>query len=376
MANIAYIVNSDWYFKLHWVERAQSLLKKGHNIILITSFENDKSKLFFNSLGISCFEVDFRRCSLNPLKELLTLFQIFKVFFKFKIDLLNCITIKPNIYTGILNLFFGKKISFYLPGLGITFSSKKYKFLNWIIKNIYILIGKNRKSIFIFENTRDRAYFINSKICKKEKTFILRGAGVDIDKYDFMETPFSSKSVLFAGRLLKTKGLPILVEAFSYIRSLGRFDISLNVAGIIDKDSKDSISLELIKQWESEGLIKYLGRSFDMPTLIKENSIVSLPSVYGEGVPRILIEAASSGRAIITSNISGCKDICLNNINGILLEDLHPKTLAFEIISLLDDYERLNSFGVAGRELVEEKFSNSLILAKYEFLISKLLKEK
>jgi len=279
-------------------------------------------------------------------------------------DLIHCVTIKPNIYTGLINRFFIKKpIIYSITGLGAVFSSSSLKFV--IIKRIITLFYKNisvHYSRFIFENSEDCSLFQDLAIIKNGNGIVIKGAGIDLNRFTSSPLP-CDQSILFAARLLKEKGLQCLIEAKTILVKRG-CEFTLNVAGIIDNDVSSAISIRQIEIWAKNGDINWLGNVKDMPSLIKKNDIVCLPTTYGEGVPRILIEAASCQRAIVTTDVAGCREIVSHGFNGLLAIPADAISLANCLQELLDNKDKLRKFGINGRKKVETEFSQEMVFEK------------
>ncbi len=191
---------------------------------------------------------------------------------------------------------------------------------------------------------------------------MIKGAGIDLARFSPSLAPLN-KNVLFGARLLKEKGLECLVRAKRELEKQG-LSFTLNIAGIIDNDVSSAIPLSQVTDWASSRDINWLGNVQDMPKLIKENDIVCLPTTYGEGVPRILIEAASCQRAIITTDVVGCREIVSHNVNGLLARPGDVVSLASCLRTLLESDDKTLEFGVQGRKKVEEEFSQEMVFEK------------
>nr|WP_265414374.1 glycosyltransferase family 4 protein [Photobacterium leiognathi] len=368
---VVFIINVDWYFKLHWLERAIFLKNNGYDISLITNFTSSEIKDNLIKLGITCYQCQIKRKSINPVSELNTIFQIQKILSIIDPDIIHAITVKPNLYAGLNNIFLGKKIIYSITGLGAVFSSSRIRFK--IIKNLVIYIYRlisNNKSIFIFENDSDFRIFKDEGVLI-DNGVVIHGAGVDTEKY-FYKKPNYNRNILFASRLLKDKGLDTLLDALEILK---KKDIRciLNVAGIIDSDVTSAIPIKDLLELEKANKIKWIGTEKDMVSLIHKNDIVCLPTRYGEGIPRILIEAASCGRAIIGTDVSGCNDIIDNNYNGFLVPINNAKDLADKLIFLLENSNLLREFGANGRCKVLRQFDQNIVLEKTISIYKRLI---
>ncbi|MEZ8313899.1 glycosyltransferase family 4 protein [Vibrio splendidus] len=361
---LVYVINVDWYFRLHWLERAEYFQSLGFDIHIVSSFSNDAIKNELESKGFICHQLSVKRKSVNLLREIGSIFRLKRILDEIEPELIHCVTIKPNIYAGLLNrLFFNKPIIYSVTGLGAVFSSNSIKFniLRCIITTLYKSISSSQAR-FIFENNEDYQLFDEIGVLKYENGRVVKGAGIDLARFSPSMSPLN-KNVLFGARLLNEKGLACLVEAKQILESQG-VEFTLNVAGIIDSDVSSAIPLSQVEAWASSGDINWLGNVQNMPKLIKENDIVCLPTTYGEGVPRILIEAASCQRAIITTDVVGCREIVSHNVNGLLAQPGDAISLANCLRALLENDEKTLEFGVRGRQKVETEFSQEMVFEK------------
>ncbi|MEZ8150928.1 glycosyltransferase family 4 protein [Vibrio splendidus] len=361
---LVYVINVDWYFRLHWLERAEYFQSLGFDIHIVSSFSNDEIKNELASKGFICHQLSVKRKSVNLFREVVSVYSLKKILDEIEPELIHCVTIKPNIYMGLLNrVFFHKPIIYSVTGLGAVFSSNSIKFnlLKYIITTLYKCISIS-KSRFIFENGEDYKLFDEIGVLKYENGRVVKGAGIDLARFSPSMSPLN-KNVLFGARLLNEKGLACLVEAKQILESQG-VEFTLNVAGIIDSDVSSAIPLSQVEAWASSGDINWLGNVQNMPKLIKENDIVCLPTTYGEGVPRILIEAASCQRAIITTDVVGCREIVSHNVNGLLAQPGDAISLANCLRALLENDEKTLEFGVRGRQKVETEFSQEMVFEK------------
>ncbi|WP_299685911.1 glycosyltransferase family 4 protein [uncultured Vibrio sp.] len=361
---LVFVINVDWYFKLHWLDRAKYFQSLGYDIHIITSFTDDKILNELSSEGINCYKIDLSRKSLNIVREFRTTMKIKNVLSEIKPDIIHCITIKPNIYVGVINrLILKKKIVYSITGLGSVFSSNKNKFkiIKKFVISLYRFVSINH-SKFIFENSEDYDLFKNNNILKYSNGVVIKGAGIDLSLFEkSRHTP--CLSILFAARLLEDKGLRILIKACQQLRKEG-IPIRLQVAGIIDLDVTSAIPMKEINQWNDNGDIEWLGNIKDMPKLIKSSHIICLPTMYGEGVPRILIEAASCQRPIVTTDVPGCRELVEHNITGLLSKPGDLESLKNCIRTIILNDEKAYSIAYNARKKVEVEFSQEIVFRK------------
>jgi len=369
MSNIKllYIINVDWYFLLHWTDRAIAAKNAGYEVHIAMTITDKKNVTALEDLGFYVHDILIVRHSINPLKELKAFLAINKLINKINPDIVHSATIKPNIYAGTTCRLNSTPCVSAITGLGTTFSNGKEAgtTLIWkIVKQLYKISFGGKKSKVIFENTDDLNTMVTAKTIKKDQAIHIHGAGVSTSHFHLTEPPASPPiKLLFAARLLKNKGLHPLVNVTKKLR-LDGYDIQLLVAGIIDNEARDTISINQLEQWHEQKNIQWLGQIDDMFSLISSVHIICLPTRYGEGVPRILIEGAACGRPLVATDVQGCREIILHGESGFLVPPDSENELAMALIKLINDPKARESMGKKGRELVENLYSSDIVIEK------------
>lgn len=366
---ILFVVHVDYYFCMHWLDRARAVKRMGYDVHILTTVTSEKHLEILNSFDFTVHDLKMDRLSVNIIAEVVAIYRMYKFFTKINPDLVNLITIKPVIYGGIILRLLRKKTISSLAGLGFI-SRPSGRFFSLVSLVRYLL----RLSIFgsaVLENESDKKYI--NKIKPKVEAITINGAGVDLSKFSYTECPKGKRiKILFASRLLWAKGLGRLVKACDKLKEDGAL-IDLHVAGLPDHGSKDEIPNEKIRQWESRGSIIWHGHVEAMPELISQVDVVCLPTTYGEGVPRILIEAAACGRPIVATDTPGCNDIVQHDITGYLYSPFQEGGLYSCLNQMIQSRESFDKFGRAARRHVEHKFSNEVVIEKWSKLYKKLL---
>ncbi|PSU34112.1 glycosyltransferase family 4 protein [Photobacterium phosphoreum] len=375
MKKLLFVINADWYFNLHWKERAINAVKNGYNVFIAMPSCSEKLKYELESDGIVVYLYHLDRTSLGILGEVRSIINLNKVINKVSPDIIHSVTIKPNLYCTILTRIKKIQLVSTYAGLGTLkiSNSIKYRLSRSVIFNIIKLFSKSKNITALFENNEDLEYFKVNGIYSECQLVRVFGAGVNLDSYPYVAPVKNRKiKVLFASRLLKDKGLDVLVSAVRELK-LKKIPIELCVAGIFDFDSPLSFTEEEIKKYSNNGDILWLGQCSNMAKLISQCDIVALPTMYGEGVPRILIEACAIGRPIITTPLGGCKDICIDNVNGFIVEPNDINTIIIALNKLCESHNLIEKFGLKGRELVTNNFSNESVFLQNLFIYKKLL---
>ncbi len=344
---------------------------KGFEVHIATKFS--KYKNYLNNLGLITHDLPIERSSLSIISNLITFSKIYQLLRIVKPNLIHLITIKPVLF-GCINSYFFKKISIVcsVSGLGFIFSDKGLFsfFRRQFISYLYKLSFRKRNLIVIFQNKNDKQTLLKITNLKEKDSRIIDGSGVDLNKFAVNHNSQKPPIVLFAGRLLVSKGILDFIESSKYLNNI-RFVIS----GEFDRENPDCINSRLIERFQSEGLIEYWGYSDNMVDIINQSSIVVLPSYYGEGLPKILIEAAACGKPVITTDHPGCRDAIINNVSGLLIPIKSPISIANAINKIISDKKLLKSMGREARLLAEKKFSIDSVISEHIYIYNNLIKE-
>ncbi|MFL0796702.1 MAG: glycosyltransferase family 4 protein [Cellvibrionaceae bacterium] len=362
---LLFVINADWYFKLHWLARAEAARAEGYNVHICTGVSDEKIPDFLEGRGFAVHPIEINRKTLSPLINISALLAIRKVIKAVQPTLVHSITVKPNLFAGLVCGLSKTPLVMSVTGLGRSFSGSHFsdRLARFVITKTYRFICKHRNVRVIFENGDDLSVFKNQSISTPDKLVLIPGAGVDLEEYAYQpEGAQSTLKILFAARMLWDKGLPDVISAVKKLREKG-VDVELKVAGILDYDNSAAIPEGKILEWHKCGDIFWLGQQDDMVSLIADSSVVVLPTTYGEGVPRVLIEAAAVGRPLIATDVAGCRDIVEDGKNGFLVRCNQPDAIAVSLEKLLNPELRREQ-GKAGRVLVEGKFAQPKVIEK------------
>ncbi|MGE4519498.1 MAG: glycosyltransferase family 4 protein [Desulfobacteraceae bacterium] len=374
MKKIIYFVSEDWYFCSHRLPIARAAKKSGFEVVVVTNV--DKHEKIITSEGFRLIPIKLNRRGKNPLKELNIIFNLIRIFKKEKPDIVHNVALKPVIYGSVAAFFSPKSyVVNALAGLGYIFSGNNFfsSFSRSVFIGIYKLIFFNKKTIGLFQNPEDKNIFISKKILPKERTELIKGSGVDVKQYEHKEDSEETyMKILIASRMLWSKGIGDLIKA-SHILAQKKIKFKTIIVGKPDTCNPDSIPLEKLEEWSKLPYVEYLGYQSQMHKIIKNSNIIALPTTYGEGVPKFLIEAASSGRPIVTNNEPGCKEIVKNGVNGFLVPAKNIEKLADALELLILNRDLRLKFGKAGRKIVENEFSEEIVIEKTLNLYKSLL---
>lgn len=349
---LLFVVNVDWFFISHRLPIALAAQRQGYKVHIATGITSHTMNL--EDCGFTVHPLRLERGATNLFLVLRTFLEIYFVIKKVNPDLIHFITIKPILLGGIASHFFKHKgLVFSVSGLGYIFSSDgiKSKLRQFATSCLYWFALRHIFIKVIFQNKHDLRTVSNIVKLKSSEYALIPGSGVDLDKYSPALIPKGLPIVLFAARLLSSKGIYEFAEASTMV-SGARFVI----AGQFDTDNRECLKPHELQQWVQSGSIEYWGFSDSAAELINQSSIVVLPSYYGEGLPKILIEAAACAKPVITTDHPGCRDAIEPGISGLLVPVRDANALATAIKKLLDDPDLCKSMGLAGRALAERKF--------------------
>lgn len=369
---ILFVVNVDWFFLSHRLPIALAAKEAGAEVVIAAGDTGKGGEI--RKHGLSFIPVPISRKRTNPFAETWTLFSLVRLYRRVKPDLIHHVSIKPVIYGSIAaRVLRNVPIVNAIPGLGFVFSSPKAsRVLRSIVKLAYRRALSYPNSRTIFQNADDMHYCIGEGLIQEERAVLIKGSGVNCDLFRPTPIPFGPPVVLLASRMLWDKGVGDFVEAARLLRH-SHPEVRFVLVGPIDEESHASIPLATLKGWIDEGTIEWWGQSEDMPHVLSQAHIVVLPSFYGEGLPKVLLEAAASARPIIATDIPGCREIVRHGINGFLISPRDVRALADAISKLLSLPELARRMGQAGRAIAEEEFAEGIVAAQTLELYHELL---
>lgn len=361
---ILYVINVDWFFLSHRLPIALEMQKKGYEVHLALKITSKLQEL--KSHGFIVHDINFARKGTNIFSEIRVLYKLLLLVKKIKPTLCHLVTAKGIVFGGLVCKFLEIPCVAAFSGLGNIFSSNSFsiKILRPLILIIYKFIFSREDVAAIFQNKEDLEQLESLDIFSNKNIYLIKGSGIDLDKFSFNPELNIIPRVILVSRLLKQKGIIEFLKAASEVLSKG-YKVNFIVYGEIDKDNLDSISQKDIDDWSKVSGINFAGFRDDINQILSESHILVLPSYYGEGLPKTLIEGASSGRAIITTDHAGCRDAIIPNKTGLLVPIKTVTELAQAITYLLDNSDLRREFGKEGRKYAEQEFSIEKVILKH-----------
>lgn len=372
MKKALFLVNVDWFFLSHRLPIAQKALEQGYQVHIATKITTKQAELEAN--GFIIHPLPLARGKSSLLNEVHSFFAILKVFTSVKPAIIHLVTIKPVLYGGIAARLSGtNNIVAAISGLGYIFTTtgKMAYVKRWLVSSIYRLALRHDNIKVIFQNHDDQAVLSKATGLTQQQTLIIPGSGVNLDKFTYTQEIESTPIVIMVSRLLSDKGVHEFVDAAREIRQRG-IQAKFQLVGEPDPDNPASISDSDMEHWHQQQNVEILGQRNDIAALFSQAHLVVLPS-YREGFPKVLIEAAACGRAIVTTDVPGCRDAIIPEMTGCLVPPKDASALANAIERLILDPNLRRRMGKAGRELAEKKYAIEHVVETHLNLYQELL---
>ena len=361
MTKVILAANTDWYLYNFRLSLAIFLREKGLDVVLVSPA--GKYSPVFEEKGFRWVTWDVGRQSMTPWKEIPAFGRLAQIYWREQADLIHHHTIKSVLYGSLVARALGQaNVVNSITGRGYVFLGKGFKagLLRNFVKTFYRLSLNHPNFAAIFENDADRQYFIEQKLIPIERTWLIPGVGVDPQRFVPSKEPTGPPVIFLVGRLLWDKGVGVLVQAARRLQQRNR-QARIVLVGEPDPGNPASIDTTTLQGWVEEGIIEWWGWKPDMSKVYPQCHIVAAPTMYGEGVPTVLLEAAACGRPLVTTNMPGCRDAVIDAYNGLLVPPDNPIALADALDRLVSDKALRGRMGAAGRQLILEKFTTSHI---------------
>ncbi|WP_419204783.1 glycosyltransferase family 4 protein [Bordetella trematum] len=370
---LLFVVNNPAFFLSHRVALATAAQAEGYDVHVATMDGPAVARI--QALGMVHHPIPMSRSGKRPLQELGTLWALYRLFRRLKPDLVHLVTIKPVLYGGIAARLAR------VPGMVAAISGLGYIFMaeGWlarpvrsVVVRLYRLALGHRNSRVIFQNRNDRDVLERLGAVRPGQVEMIRGSGVDLTQFRATPAPPTPPVVaLMVARLLRDKGVDEFIAAATLLRQQG-LQVVLRLAGGIDPGNPTSVSAETLQAWQQAGTVELLGECEDVASLYAQAHIAVLPS-YREGLPKSLIEAAACGRAVVATDVPGCRDAIEPGQTGLLVPARDAVALAAAIARLAVDDGLRERMGQAARELAEREFSLQDVCRRHLDIYASLL---
>lgn len=359
---LLYLVSEDWYFVSHRIALARAAQEAGFEVSVATRVQRHGDMI--RDAGLKLIPIAFDRSGMRPLRELSSISSLLSVYRSVAPDIVHNVAVKPVLYGSLAARHVGAKgVINALMGLGWVFSSDsaKARLLRPAVSTAlrFALSPSNTRTIV--QNAEDAALLADRRLTSPASIRLIRGSGVDPRQYSTEPPPAGDPLVVLPARLLVAKGVREFMQAASILREEGvaaRFAL----VGEPDIANPATASRDEIEHYVRRGAIEYWGWRRDMPQVFGAASIVCLPTFYGEGLPKSLLEAAASARAIVATDVPGCREIVRQGQNGWLVPARNVTALVAALRNALSQPDLCARYGAAGRRMVENEFSLDTVI--------------
>ncbi len=358
------LVNESEYFLSHRANVARAAVADGFEVHVVTRLTHQPWEI--QRHGVHVHHVEFPRAIRNPVVELRTVARLRSLYRAIQPDVVHHFSAKAvllgslaarslklphvvNTFTGLGSAFCGSGLR--AMALRVTASCcirQLLKPLSWRVT---------------FQNQEDLRQLVAAGLVRTSACELIRGSGVDPAVYRPASEPVGPPTVMLASRMIRPKGVGEFVEAARLLRQTD-IDARFVLVGDSDPQNPHAVPASQLRQWDREGVVQWWGRCRHMPEAIRRASVIVLPTYYGEGLPKILLEAAACGKPIVTTDVRGCRDIVRNGTNGLLVPPRDVQSLTSAMWRLIDQPALRQRMGRAGRALVLREFTAQQVADK------------
>lgn len=370
---VLFTFSDDRFFWSHRLSVARAALRSGYEVVIATGVYAFGQQI--QDEGFRLIPLQLIRKNRSLLTELRAIRQLRRVYREERPDIVHQVAIKAVLFGSVAGLRVNPmRVVNALTGLGylVASSSAKAAFLRAIIWRAFRFLLNDADKRVLVENQDDRDLVIHNLKIPPDRVIVTRGSGVDIEAFQPTPEPANPSVVVLASRMLWIKGIKEFVEAAQMLRARG-VSARFVLAGDSDFNNPSCVPREQLLEWQKSGIVEWWGHQQDMPSVFRQASFICLPSHGGEGVPKVLMEAAACGRAIVTTNVPGCREIVQDGVNGLVVPPEDAASLTAALEKLLHDPEARRQMGARSRQKAVEEFSEEAVIRQTLVLYRDLL---
>lgn len=371
-----FIVNDSWFFKSHRLPLAQKLILEGYSVHLVS--RSDHTVRDLESFGIKCHKWLIKPRSTSPISELISFLSLVYHVLRIRPQCIHLVTIKPVLYGGIIaRIFQIYAVVYSVSGLGSIYRSDSFKsrIISKLLRRFHRFALCHPNSVILFQNPDDQKRLIKDLSLNNSSTTIIRGSGVDLNRYKVTSEPKGQLIVVMATRILRDKGVAEFIEAADIVANSCNNTKFILAGELSAQGNPGAFSEEEFHELVEGSSVLYKGKCDDIAQLFSSAAIVVLPS-YHEGLPKVLCEAAACGRPVVTTDVPGCAFAIEPNKTGLLVKKGDSSDLAQTILNLLRDDSLRRSMGKQGRILAEKEFSIDSVVEKHYSIYKELINSR
>lgn len=368
---LLFVCNQAAYFLRHWRGRAEAAARAGLDVTVALPETPDVEP---PPLRFITYPLD--RHGVDPFGNLRSLRALARVLREVRPALVHAATIKPNVLAGLATTW-PERIPCVISvtGLGTVFSERgaRYAVARWVVRSAYRRLARRADVVVTVENRDDAAFLAAQGITGGARLEITSGAGVDPVEFDVGPEPAAPPvRVVLPARMVWSKGVAIFAEAAAQLRS-GRVPVEMHLVGGTDEASRDAVPRRELERWHAEGTVHWSGFRPDMPAVLRGAHVVCLPTLHREGLPRALTEGALAGRALVATDVPGCREIVRHEETGLQVPPGDAGALAAAIGRLAGDPDLRRRLGERARALALEQFTDARVIDRTLAIYERLL---
>lgn len=371
-AHLLFLITEDWTFWEIRRDLARLAREAGYEVTIATRVTAHAERI--RQEGFDLIPIMMRREGRNPFREFMTLLELVRIYRRVRPQIVQHVAMKPVLYgslaawvtriPAVINVF---------GGLGYAFTDRPQdtSMLRTLLQRGLRKAIALSRSIVVTQNTDDREVLVRENIVDPSRVRLIAGSGVDVHRFVPVEPPAGEPIVMLVGRMLWDKGVGEFVEAVARLKQRG-VSARFVLVGRVDQGNPTAIAEEQLQRWMQEYGIEWWGHREDLPTVFGQATLVVLPS-YREGLPKVLLEAAACGKAVIATDVPGCRSVVQHQHTGLLVPVRDAAALAEAIAELLRNAERRTVLGENARQFVVREHSSKKISAEFLSLYRELL---
>ena len=355
---LVFLVTEDWYFVSHRLWLARRAIEAGYDVTVVTRVTNHGREIC--DAGCEVIPLDWRRRNGGVWRELRALLRIVRIYRTLRPAIVHHVALKPVLYGSLAAVLAGaRKVVNEVAGFGrhvIAARSGESRVLRRALGVGLRMASLPRETKMILQNPDDRDLLLRTGIVSSSGVVVIRGSGVDLTEFRPGPVAPDPPVVVMASRMIRSKGIGDFVEAARLLTREsvpGRFVL----VGDTDPGNPAAIPRQRLAEWRDSGAVEWWGHRSDMPDVLARCHVVCLPTAYGEGVPKILLEAAASGKPIVATEAPGCREIVRHGENGFLVPVGDAAALARALRTLIEHPEMRAEMGARSRRIAEQEFS-------------------
>jgi glycosyltransferase involved in cell wall biosynthesis len=369
---LLFLVTEDWYFCSHRLALGRAATNAGYEVVVATRVTGHGAVI--REAGIRVIPLPWRRRSTHLWNELRTFAALLRIYRSERPDVVHHVALKPVLYGSMVAWLTGtRRVINAVAGFGYSFvsSDKRALLARRILRSSFKRLSNRKGTRILVQNPDDARVLCETGTVRADRVVVIPGSGVDVERFAPVEEPGGAVRVALVSRMLWSKGVGEFVESARILKAKG-VEFEADLVGDPDHENPQSIPEDTLRRWHDEGSITWWRHTDDVPSVWSRSHVAVLPS-YREGLPKTLLEAAACGRAIIATDVPGCREIVDDVRSGLLVPVGDASALAASIEKLVTDKKLRREMGAAGRAIAVERFSEDVVIERVLSLYRSIL---